>query len=197
MAGLSKDETFHKLNSIENNSKYLAHAISSFPSSQNYLGKQQTIRRFYLFLQTYFLLLFAQFGVVVSFQRHWAALAVLTALAIFILFIFSFAKKGIIKAMLLMLAIPLLNTIQMVIEHASVVSTHPDVLFNKTEILMLYFSSLFFVYSLFSVIYGLKLFREITEGERLVGRFRWNQEIQKPEFTELTSGALAPLAPLN
>ena len=196
-AGLSKMETFEKLHTPEGKGRNLAEAISSFPSTQNYLAKQNVIQRFYRFLLTYFVLLLGQYVIGLGFQKNGPALAGVICLIAFCLFVFSFAKKGVMNAMLVMLAFPFIKTLQMAFQHLAVVTVKTDVVFSQAEVLMLNLSSAFFLYSLFSLIYGVKLFREIFAGERMIGRFKWDKEAQKPLFTEMTSEDATPLAPIN
>lgn len=166
-AGLSKMEIFEKLNTVDGKGKSLAEAISSFPSPQNFLAKQNVIKRFYRFLLTYFILLLAQFVIGLSFQKNWPALAVVIALIAFCVFLFSFAKKGVMNAMVLMLAFPFLKTLQMGYEHLAVAATTAEVTFSSAEVFMMNLSSVFFLYSLFTLMYGVKLFREIFADEKI------------------------------
>lgn len=183
-AGLTKAEIYEKLNTVEGKGKSLAEAISSFPCCKNYLGKQKEIQRFYYLLMTYFVLLFGLIVIGLGFQKNWPALAVVMVLVGFCIFMFSFAKKCVLNAMLLMLAFPFVKTLQLAYEHISILITTRETPFSSAEVLMMNLSSLFFLISLFTLIYGVKLFLDIFEGEKLVRRHKWDHESLKPSFHE-------------
>lgn len=182
--GLSKMEIYEKLNTNEGKGKEVAQAISTFPSSRNYQAKQARIQTFFTYFLVYSVLLFSYLMIDLVYKKEWLVLAVFAALTAGAFYIYSFAKKGVMNAMVAMMVFPLIKTLQLGYQHIVFLTSPTQEILSPTQSLLLHISSIFFMYSLFSVIYGVKLFRDIFEGEKVVGRMKWDSENQKPNFPD-------------
>lgn len=177
-------ETFEKLNTEPTKAKSLAEAIASFPSSQNYVSKLSAIKSFHNYFMFYSVILFSYILIELVYKQLWMVLAVAALLVAGCFFIFSFARRGVLQAMVAMLIFPLIKTIELGVDHISVIMAKSDVLYSPSQTVLHYITSAFFLYSLGSLIYGVKVVREAFAGEKLISRIKWDKESNKPEFSE-------------
>lgn len=183
-AGLSKIECFEKLNTEPKKAKSLAEAIASFPSSPNYVSRLPAIKSFFNFFMFYSVILFSYMLIELVYKQLWMVLAVAALLVAGCFFIFSFARRGVLQAMIAMLIFPLIKTIELGVDHISVIMAKSDVLFSPSQVVLHYITSAFFLYSLGSLIYGIKVIKDTFHGEKFIGRLTWDSTLHKPHFEE-------------